>query len=319
MSEAIAITEVSEPGGGTEDGVGGLAPVADGPAADLPERTLGFYRSALEARNAAGVPYLVAGAYAFARFTGIERHTKDFDIFVRQEDEALAHRVLSGLGCEIEHFSPHWLSKATCGADFIDIIHSSGNAVAEVDERWIAHAVEDEVLGVPVRLCPVEEMIWSKAFIMERERFDGADVAHLLHACGAGLDWQRLIDRFDEHWRVLFAHLVLFGFIYPDRRDAVPRWVTDELAGRVRRESEEPPADKPRPGGPVCRGTLVSRSQYLYDVEHFGYRDGRLAPSGTMSRWELDRWRERTREEVPEAEAVAHGEGEGTADGAGRG
>ena len=26
-------------------------------------------------------------------------------------------------------------------------------------------------------------MIWSKAFIMERERFDGADVAHLLLHC----------------------------------------------------------------------------------------------------------------------------------------
>ena len=29
------------------------------------------------------MPFLVGGAYAFARYTGIERHTKDFDVFVR--------------------------------------------------------------------------------------------------------------------------------------------------------------------------------------------------------------------------------------------
>ena len=31
-------------------------------------------------------PFLVGGAYAFARYTGIERHTKDFDVFVRPRD-----------------------------------------------------------------------------------------------------------------------------------------------------------------------------------------------------------------------------------------
>jgi hypothetical protein len=303
MSEAIAITDVSDiDDSDTGGGVGGLAPVADGPAADLPERTLGFYRRALEALNAAGVPYLVAGAYAFARFTGIERHTKDFDIFVRQEDEALAHRVLRDLGCEIEHFSPHWLSKATCGADFIDIIHSSGNAVAEVDERWIAHAVEDEVLGVPVRLCPVEEMIWSKAFIMERERFDGADVAHLLHDCAADIDWARLLERFGEHWRVLYSHLVLFGFIYPTRRGAVPQWVMEELGERLHRELTTPP-----PALEVCRGTILSRSQYVVDVEERGYRDGRLAPAGNMSRAEIEEWQRRAEEDQARALAAEHG------------
>jgi len=285
----------------------GRAMIAE-PASLLSDEARGFYRRALAALDEARVPFLVAGAYAFAHYTGIERHTKDFDVFVRPEDVELAHRALGAIGCEIERYSPHWLSKAFQGELFVDLIHSSGNGIAEVDDLWFVHAAAGKVLGREVRLCPAEEMIWSKAFIMERERYDGADVVHLLHACGAGLDWQRLVDRFDEHWRVLFAHLVLFGFVYPDRRDAVPRWVTDELTARVRRESEEPPDDEPRPGGPVCRGTLVSRSQYLFDVEHLGYRDGRLGPGGTMSRWELDRWRERTREEVPEAEAVTHEE-----------
>ena len=285
-------------------------------AGSIPEEAREFYRRALAALDEARVPFLVAGAYAFAHYTGIERHTKDFDVFVRPEDVELAHRALGAIGCEIDRYSPHWLSKARYGDLYVDIIHSSGNGIVEVDDLWFVHAAAGKVLGREVRLCPAEEMIWSKAFIMERERFDGADVAHLLHACGAGLDWQRLLDRFGEHWRVLLAHLVLFGFVYPDRRDTVPRWLVDDLAGRLRREGEEPVPEER-----VCRGTLVSRSQYLYDVEQLGYGDGRLPPAGTMSRWELDRWRERTRREVPEAEAVPRedDEAEGRAGGEGRG
>ena len=64
------------------------------------------------------------------------------------------------------------------------------------------------VLDVPVRLIPPEEMIWSKSFVRERERYDGADVAHVLRACADTLDWPRLVRRFDAHWRVLLHHLV---------------------------------------------------------------------------------------------------------------
>ena len=91
-------------------------------------------------------------------------------------------------GFEVELVFPHWLGKARAGDDVIDVIFSSGNGVATVDDLWLAHGVEADVLGVPTRLCPPEEMIWSKAFIMERERYDGADVAHLLRA---GATWQK--------------------------------------------------------------------------------------------------------------------------------
>ena len=81
--------------------------------------------------------------------------------------------------------------------------------------------VPDESLGFPVRLMPIEEMIWSKAFLMERERFDGADVLHLVRARQKEINWPRLLSRFGEHWRVLLAHLVLFPYVYPN--DPAPR------------------------------------------------------------------------------------------------
>ena len=60
----------------------------------LSPETLAFYRRAMTLLDAAGVPFLVGGAYAFERYTGIARHTKDFDIFVHPRD---FERVLATL------------------------------------------------------------------------------------------------------------------------------------------------------------------------------------------------------------------------------
>jgi hypothetical protein len=154
-----------------------------------------------------------------------------------------------------------------------------------VDDVWFEHAVPDHVLGLPVRLCPPEEMIWSKAFIMERERFDGADVAHLVRARGREMDWARLLDRFGARWRVLLSHLVLFGFIYPCERDAVPEGVMRQLLARLQAELAEPPSEDR-----ACHGTELSRAQYLVDLERWGYRDARRIPHGNMSGDEIARW-----------------------------
>jgi hypothetical protein len=259
---------------------------------EIPPGTLAFYRRVLQALDEGGVPFLVGGAYAFNIYTSIARRTKDLDIFLRRSDVERAATCLESHGCRCEMAFPHWLAKAydcTAGekddGDFVDIIFSSGNAVAEVDDLWFEHAVTEDVFGMPARLCPIEEMIWSKAFVMERERFDGADIAHLVLACSERIDWQRLLARFGPHWRVLLSHLVLFGYSYPGQRDRVPAWVLDSLLERLHAERAEPVShDK------LCAGTLLSREQYLMDVEHWGYRDARLAPDGNMSLEDAARW-----------------------------
>lgn len=245
------------------------------------------YRKAMRVLRAADVEFLVGGAYSFARYTEIPRHTKDLDLFLRLEDRDRALKALAAVGYRTEVTYSHWLAKAFRGDYFIDLIHSSGNAVASVDDSWFEHAVDDEVMGEPVRLCPPEESIWSKAFIMERHRFDGADVAHVLRAAGDRLDWRRLLERFGSNWRVLFSHIVLFGYVYPSERDKVPAWVLLELSERLAAEANAAPPDDR-----VCRGTLLSATQYLPDVERWGYRDSRRRPDGTMSALQAAAWTE---------------------------
>ena len=245
-----------------------------------------FYRAALLTLRESGIEFLVGGAYALDRYTGIARDTKDLDVIVHPDECERVLEVFAQSGFHTELTFPHWLGKARSGDDMVDVIFSSGNGCARVDEDWFEHSIADRVLDVPVRLIPVEEMIWSKGLIMERERYDGADIAHLLRVRAAGLDWRRLIRRFGPNWRVLLSHLTLFGFVYPGHRDLIPRPVMRELIGRLQREIAQG-ADE---GDPTCRGTLLSREQYLVDIERWGYRDARRGPDGTMSDADVACW-----------------------------
>ncbi len=244
-----------------------------------------FYREAMEVLNRAEVPFLVGGAFAFIHQAGIDKSTKDLDLFARPLDVQRLLEACAAAGYQTELVFSHWLAKIRSPEGFIDVIFGSGNGVATVDDGWFEHATTETVLGVPVRIAPPEETIWSKAFVMERERFDGADVVHLILAHGERLDWQRLLARFGPHWRVLLSHLVMYGFIFPSERSRVPGWVMQDLVKRIDGELSEPDAPEP-----VCQGTLLSWSQYLGDVLGGAFRDARIRPFGNMSAEEVARW-----------------------------
>jgi hypothetical protein len=241
-----------------------------------------FYRSVLRALKQRDVPFLVGGAFAMARYTQIDRPTKDLDLMVRRAHWPAVARALRSAGIYTRLSYPHWLGKALAGPAQVDIIFSSGNAVASVDDQWFTRSVPARVLGHEVGLAPPEELVWSKSFVMERERFDGADVLHLVLRAGRTLDWDHLCDRFIGHERVLLAHLLLFSYTYPNETTIVPRGVMKRLSAAPNRRGLA--------GVRLCRGTFLSREQYLVDVRDWGYRDARLPPFGNLSPGEVGRW-----------------------------
>jgi hypothetical protein len=218
----------------------------------------------------AGINPMVGGAYAMRTHAGLWRDTKDLDLFLRKERALEALQLLAGAGYRTEMTDPLWLAKAFDGPYFIDLIFCSGNGIAVVDGEWEKRAARAEVLGREALIVPAEEMIWQKAYIQERERFDGADIHHLIRCRGAQLDWKHVLRRFGDHWPILLGHLITFRFSFPSDKGQVPTWVMHEMMTRLAREENEP-AGFAR----ICRGTLLSRQQYLSEVNDLGYRDAR--------------------------------------------
>lgn len=248
--------------------------------------TRNFYRNLLRILHDNSIDFLVGGTFALQRYTGITRPTKDIDFFIRHEDFPRVASTLRGAGFRVELTFPHWLGKVFKGPNFADLAFRSANGEGAVDDDWFRYAVEEQLWGIPIRLCPAEETIWSKSFIMERERFDGADIVHIIHSTAELLDWDRIIRRFGDKWRVLLMHLVAFGFVYPSERHRIPGEVMRELTSRLGSEIEAPAGEV----GKLCRGTLLSREQYLVDVYEWDYKDARVAPYGRMTEDDVDHW-----------------------------
>jgi hypothetical protein len=236
--------------------------------ATLDRDTRSFFIRTLEILDDAEIPYLLGGAYVLNHYTGISRHTKDLDLFVRPQHCEAVLEAMRKAGFETEKTFEHWLAKAMCDDDFVDVIFSSRNRIATVDDLWFENAERGFAFDRPILMSPPEETIWSKAFIMERERFDGADIAHILRATADRLDWNRLLMRFEKHWHVLLAHLTLFHYIYPSERHRIPPEIMDRLIVRLARESDAAPAPER-----LCRGTILSGTQYSVDVDEWGYVD----------------------------------------------
>lgn len=240
-----------------------------------------FYREVLSALHAARVPFLIGGAYAFCRHVGIDRGTKDLDLLICKDDWPAAAQALRARNIVTRLVFPHWLGKALALRAQVDIIFSGGNGLTVVTRDWFTFAVPAKVLGHNVALCAAEELLWSKAFVMERERYDGNEVLHLLRALADRMDWKRVVRRFAGHELILQSYLLLFRYVYPGEAHRVPFWVEPALA-RAAAANLSPPN--------LCRGTLLSRAQYLVDLEEWGYLDARRPPFGRMTDREWLKW-----------------------------
>jgi hypothetical protein len=227
-----------------------------------------FYGAALRALNQSGLPFLIAGSYAVCAYTGINRPTKDLDVFSTAGDYPRILSHFKELGYAIEIEDERWIGKVFRGEHFFDVIFASANGTMPVNEAWFANAWDTEVLGEPVRIVSPTELIWSKAFIQLRHRYDGADVAHVILKQHDQIDWKRLLGYMELHWEVLLMHLLNFRWIYPSERDHVPEWLMDELLDRLSHQRSLPP-----PGMKICRGRMFSRVDFRQAVQEWGFAD----------------------------------------------
>ncbi|HZF62914.1 MAG TPA: nucleotidyltransferase [Chitinophagaceae bacterium] len=227
-----------------------------------------FYKEALLLLNESGARYMLGGAFAMFQYTGIYRDTKDLDIFCRPTEYPKILKFFASKGYRTELHDVRWIAKVFKGDYFIDVIFDSVNNICRVDDSWYDHATECEFCEVRVKMLPPEELIWCKIYVQNRERYDGADVNHILLKYGKKLDWKRLLFRMDPHWHLLLSQLLLFQFVYPSEfHDIIPRWLFDDLMARAHEQYDLPPSQEK-----VCRGPIIDQTQYHIDIKDWDYK-----------------------------------------------
>ena len=226
-----------------------------------------FYIEGLKLLAESDIPFLLSGTYAVTTYTGIIRPTKDLDIFCKAGDYPRILAFFQERGYDIEVEDERWLAKIYQDRYFFDVIFAAARPRSP-SPKWFEDAPEIEVYGTKVRIIKPTELIWSKIFVQDRYRYDGADIAHVILKQNDAIDWKRLIAALELHWEVLLTHLINFRYIYPSERDLVPRWVMDELIGRLQAHLEMPQSNVK-----VCRGRLFSARDYVTDITEWGYTD----------------------------------------------
>jgi predicted nucleotidyltransferase len=226
-----------------------------------------LYREVLLAMNEHGVRYAVAGAFALQKYTGIWRITKDLDLFMKSEDVPAALDYLAQQGFRCEVLDPVWLAKAHQGEYFVDLISGMSNAVIVVDDSWMERALPAVIAGVQSQIISAEDLVSSKLFVTRRERFDGADIAHVIYRTQGKLEWERVVQLAGEHWEILFWHLVLFRYIYPAHTNYVPAALWQELLSRYMHLVQHPDPKA------AFRGSLIDDNIFSIDMRDWGLED----------------------------------------------
>ncbi len=227
-----------------------------------------FYRESLKILKKSRVPFLIGGTFAINAYTNINRPTVDMDIFCKPSDFPRILQAFAKQGYKTEILDERWLAKVYQGKFYFDIIFSSPNAISPVSDAWFENANNFKFYDVEVKLLPVTELFWAKAFTQDRDKYDGPDITHLILKQHAQIDWQRLLKYFDQYWEVLLTHILNFRFVYPSEREEIPRWLLNELLSRLHSQIELPTSTTK-----ICRGRLFSLKNYEIDLKEWGFAD----------------------------------------------
>lgn len=219
--------------------------------------------------NDTKAPYVVSGAFAVHHYTSIWRYTKDMDIFVKPDHVKVILEALSDSGYSWDVRDTHWLAKAYTDDCLLDIIFSLGNGNIEIDDRWFETSRKTNLFGVGTRLVAPEELIASKIYVARSDRFDGADIVHIIRAKQGRLDWDRLLEILNDDSTVLLWHLLFFAYIYPGHANYVPFNLMADLFEKVAAQRNMPPDFR------IFRGMTIDPARFSVDVLDWGYVDAR--------------------------------------------
>lgn len=195
----------------------------------MPDREWNLHRRIIDAANEREMPFALGGGLAFSTYSERWRNTKDLDLFIRPRDREAFIAITREAGF-VDYFDQmeydrSWIYRAAREDVIVDLIWTMPNHRMVVDDVWVHGGRLVDVRGICLRLLPAEELIWSKLYVLQRDRCDWPDLMNILYSIGPDLDWSRLLDRLGPDLPLLSALVSVFGWVCPERARDLPGWL----------------------------------------------------------------------------------------------
>jgi hypothetical protein len=192
----------------------------------IPDQQWALFRPVLITARARGLRFAIGGGLAFSAYSGRLRNTKDMDLFVRPADREALITLLTEAGYQDYYeqlpYDRKWIYRGIRDGEIIDVMWQMANYRTEVDDDWLTRGPIVEIRGEEVRLLAPEELLWSKLYVLQRERCDWPDLLNILYTVGPELDWAHLLERLADDAPVLGGLLNVFGWLCPERARDLP-------------------------------------------------------------------------------------------------
>lgn len=192
----------------------------------IPDEEWAIYHNAIQVLRSTGKPFMLAGAFSLASYTGHWRNTKDLDFYVLPQDREPIVEALTRAGFtdyyETLPYVRHWIYRAWKDGCIVDTIWAMANQRAQVDEGWFEYAPEIVVRGERLQVVPAEELLWCKLYVLQKDRCDWPDILNLVHAMGSELDWEHLMTRLADDVPLMTALLSVYGWLCPGSNLSLP-------------------------------------------------------------------------------------------------
>jgi hypothetical protein len=202
------------------------------------------YKCVLDRATRKKVPFALGGGLALGVYTGKGRYTKDLDLYILPEHRDAAIEIVTHCGLkdlfDTKPYDRSWIYRAHDGDVIVDSIWSMANKRADVDRGWLERGPEIRMFGESFRVIPPEELIWSKLYVLQRDRCDWPDIINLIGATGSTLDWNHLLRRVDHDAGLMRGLLAVFSWLSPERAAEFPKWLWKKLDLTPAQRLEDP-------------------------------------------------------------------------------
>ena len=102
-----------------------------------------LYEESLRLLKESGIPFLLSGTYAVTAYTGIQRPTKDLDVFCKPGDYPRILAFFQARGYRTDVEDERWIAKVWQDKHFFDVIFAMSNGTAPITDVTVTDDLAD--------------------------------------------------------------------------------------------------------------------------------------------------------------------------------